>query len=36
MKREKDQGRTGSIDCTNSLTMPPKRKHIMPVNMSGE
>lgn len=28
-------GLTGSIDCTNSLRMPPKKKHTTPVKMRG-
>jgi hypothetical protein len=27
--------RTGSIDCTNSETIPPRKKHANAVNMSG-
>lgn len=26
---------TGSNDCTNSLTIPPRKKQVTPVNMSG-
>ena len=27
------QGRTGNMDCTTSLTNPPKKKHTTAVNM---
>jgi len=31
---QKMQYATGSMDCTNSLTMPPKKKHTMAVKIS--